>query len=143
MRIRIKFKSLFFIAFIGGIIGSGAWMIEHQKVPSFFSEYLFLFLSLHILVPCILAIPVSFIPFGKFTKDNIATFNTLSLYKTIDWKDVSSIKRVNLLFTKYLLVYTPKSKWALWVPLSITKNKELLETMLMSENSVVRSNAKS
>ena len=139
MKIRLKFINTSFVGLFSGLLGAGVWVVEHQRIPSVFIENPSYAFALHITIAIVLGTLMRFFPAGIFDEDEIRTFNTLSLVKTVKWKDVIKTKRLNFPFIKYVLIYTESSKWALWVPISITEENKLLKTMANSKYPVVQS----
>jgi len=137
MKIKFKFINGAMLALFGNLTGGAIWVIENQRFPASFTEYPILVVITHISVALLIGALFRFIPIGDFNQAKIRSFNSLFLYKTINWDDVTLVKKVNFLFVPHLLLYTPESKWAVWVPLSITSIKQLIEVMSNSTNPVV------
>ncbi|WP_416768823.1 hypothetical protein ACM66T_04935 [Sulfurimonas sp. ST-25] len=134
MKIKLNFLTGALLTFIGTLIGAGVWVIEHHGFPKFLIECPLLGIAPHIIIPVVAGAFFRFVPLGSFDERKVSSFNTLSWYKTVEWGDVVAAKKLNWLIVSYILLYTKTSKWAVWVPLNITKRKQLIENMTKSGN---------
>ena len=146
MIIRYKFTSSILFgascSALGSIIGGTAWELVNGslfEVLGIYSLYMVLFFAV---IGALFGIIMWAIPWGKFNSIELSTFNTLSIYKKIKWEEVNSTKILNLYVFKFILIYTPSSKWALWLPVNITKEHELRLCMAQSNNEVLKKYAK-
>jgi hypothetical protein len=142
MKIRINFVNGAMLGLVGGLAGGGVWVVQHGRFPAPFVEHPILAVSVHVLIALFFGAILRFIPTGRFNEIKITSFNTISWYKTVGWNEVASVKIVDLLVIKYLLLYTDDSRWAVWVPLNITQKAQLFKCMSDSGNEVLKSAAK-
>jgi len=126
------------LGLFSGIAGGGVWIAQHHGLPGPLHPFLLFATVMHTSIALFVGALLRFIPAGRFDEASIRTFNTLALLRTMRWDNVTLVKKVNFPFIKYLLLYTPNSKWALWVPLNITNRKELIDFMTKSNNPIFK-----